>query len=64
MNDYTQDKAEMQLDIERMQREVREEKEKRKVLKEMELFVLDKSLRESAVGQLRGIHHREQVENL
>ena len=54
MSNCTQDKAEMQLDIERMQLEVREEKEKRKALKEMELFVLDNSLRESTVGQLRG----------
>ena len=49
---------EMREDIERiiecMQREIREEKEKRKALKEMELFVLDNSLRESTVGQLRG----------
>ena len=54
MNGDTQGKVEMHLDIERMKREVREEKEKRKVLKEMELFVLDNSLRESTVGQLRG----------
>ena len=54
MNGYTQDKVEMHLDIERMKREAREEKEKRKTLKEMELFVLDNSLRESTVGQLRG----------
>ena len=48
------DKVEMRMDIERMQREIREEKEKRKALKDMELFVLDNSLRESTVGQLRG----------
>jgi len=48
------DKVEMRMDIERMQREIREEKQKRKALKEMELFVLDNSLRESTVGQLRG----------
>jgi len=40
--------------IERMQRKIDEEKEKRKVLREMDLFVLDNSLRESTVGQLRG----------
>ena len=40
--------------IERMQRKIDDEKEKRKVLREMELFVLDNSLRESTVGQLRG----------
>ena len=54
MNGYTQDKVEMRLDIERMKREVREAKDSRKALKEMELFVLDNSLRESTVGQLRG----------
>ena len=40
--------------IQRMQRKIDEEKEKRKNLKEMDLFVLDNSLRESTVGQLRG----------
>ena len=54
MNGNALDKVEMRMDIERMQREIREEKEKRHVLKEMELFVLDNSLRESTVGQLRG----------
>ena len=38
----------------RMQSKIHEEKEKRKVLKEVNLFVLDNSLRESTVGQLRG----------
>ena len=37
-----------------MQSKIHEEKEKRKGLKEMNLFVLDNSLRESTVGQLRG----------
>ncbi|XP_073244954.1 uncharacterized protein [Porites lutea] len=37
-----------------MQREIREQRGKREVLKNMELFVLDNSLRESTVGQLRG----------
>ena len=45
---------EIRLDIQRMQREIREQKGKREVLKNMELFVLDNSLRESTVGQLRG----------
>ena len=40
--------------IQRMNQEVNEVKEDRNVLKEMELFVLDNSLRESTVGQLRG----------
>ena len=38
----------------RMQSKIHEEKEKRKGLKELDLFVLDNSLRESTVGQLRG----------
>ena len=37
-----------------MQNDIQEETDKRKALKEMELFVLDNSLRESTVGQLRG----------
>ena len=37
-----------------MNQEINDVKEKRKSLKEMELFVLDNSLRESTVGQLRG----------
>ena len=45
---------EIRLDIQRMQREIREQKGKREVLNNMELFVLDNSLRESTVGQLRG----------
>ena len=40
--------------IQCMQMKIDEEKEKRKNLKEMDLFVLDNSLRESTVGQLRG----------
>ena len=40
--------------IGRMNQEINDVKEKRKSLKEMELFVLDNSLRESTVGQLRG----------
>ena len=37
-----------------MHKDIQDDKEKRKALKEMELFVLDNSLRESTVGQLRG----------
>ena len=48
------DKQELKRKVKRMHDEISEEKEKRKVLKEMELFVLDNSLRESTVGQLRG----------
>ena len=40
--------------IRRMHKDIQDDKEKRKALKEMELFVLDNSLRESTVGQLRG----------
>ena len=47
-------KEEFRSKIERMNREINEVKEDRKVLKQMELFVLDNSLRESTVGQLRG----------
>ncbi|CAH3030331.1 unnamed protein product [Porites evermanni] len=54
MNNSAQEKVEIRLDIQRMQREIREQKGKREVLKNMELFVLDNSLRESTVGQLRG----------
>ena len=48
------DKQELKRKVKRMHDEISEEKEKRKVLREMELFVLDNSLRESTVGQLRG----------
>lgn len=54
MNNSAQEKVEIRLDIQRMQREIREQKGKREVLNNMELFVLDNSLRESTVGQLRG----------
>ena len=40
--------------INRMNEDLREPKEQLKQLKELDLFVLDNSLRESAVGQLRG----------
>ena len=38
----------------RMNEDFREQNEKLKQLKELDLFVLDNSLRESTVGQLRG----------
>lgn len=38
----------------RMNKDVDEELDKRRVLSKMKLFVLDNSLRESTVGQLRG----------
>ena len=40
--------------IRRMNKDVDEELDKRRVLSKMKLFVLDNSLRESTVGQLRG----------
>ena len=43
-----------QKQIERMNKDFHEHNEKLKILKESELFVLDNSLRESTVGQLRG----------
>lgn len=54
MNEYAREKVEIRVEIQRMQREIREQKEKRKALQELDLFVLDNSLRESTVGQLRG----------
>ena len=43
-----------QSQINRMNEDFREQNEKLKQLKELDLFVLDNSLRESTVGQLRG----------
>ena len=43
-----------QAQINRMNEDFREHNEKLKQLKELDLFVLDNSLRESTVGQLRG----------
>ena len=43
-----------QAQINRMNEDFREQNEKLKQLKELDLFVLDNSLRESTVGQLRG----------
>ena len=40
--------------IKRMNKKIQEHNEKMKPIKEMELFVLDNSLRESTVAQLRG----------
>lgn len=40
--------------IRRMQKEIDDADEDNKVLKELDIFVLDNSLRESTVGQLRG----------
>ena len=40
--------------IQRMRKEEDDAKDLRKSLRTMELFVLDNSLRESTVGQLRG----------
>ena len=47
-------KEEFRSKIGRMNQEINDVRENRKSLKEMELFVLDNSLRESTVGQLRG----------
>ena len=43
-----------QAQLNRMNEDFREQNEKLKQLKELDLFVLDNSLRESTVGQLRG----------
>ena len=43
-----------QAQMNRMNEDFREQNEKLKQLKELDLFVLDNSLRESTVGQLRG----------
>ena len=40
--------------IKRMKEEIEHATDEKKALKNMELFVLDNSLRESTVGQLRG----------
>lgn len=44
----------IQQQIKRMHKELDEAADQKKALKNMELFVLDNSLRESTVGQLRG----------
>ena len=48
------DKKNFKRVIRRMNKDVDEELDKRRVLGKMKLFVLDNSLRESTVGQLRG----------
>ena len=48
------DKEKIGCSIKRMREDISEQREKKKKLKQMELFVLDNSLRESTVGQLRG----------
>ena len=48
------DKEMIARSIDRMHQDIDEQKDKRKALRQMELFVLDNSLRESTVGQLRG----------
>ena len=48
------DKEMIARSIDRMHQDIEEQKYKRKALRQMELFVLDNSLRESTVGQLRG----------
>ena len=48
------DKEMIARSIHHMHQDIEEQKDKRKALRQMELFVLDNSLRESTVGQLRG----------
>lgn len=48
------DKKNFKRVIRRMNKDVDEELDKRRDLSKMKLFVLDNSLRESTVGQLRG----------
>ena len=48
------DKEKIGSSIKRMGEDISEQREKKKKLRQMELFVLDNSLRESTVGQLRG----------
>ena len=48
------DKEMIARSIDRMHQDIDEQKDKRKALRQMELFVLDNPLRESTVGQLRG----------
>ena len=48
------DKEMIARSIDGMHQDIEEQKDKRKALRQMELFVLDNSLRESTVGQLRG----------
>ena len=47
-------KAQLKRKVQKMNEDIDEAKDKRKALRQIELFVLDNSLRESTVGQLRG----------
>jgi hypothetical protein len=48
------DKGHIQQQIKRMNEEIQHARQEKKNLAQNELFVLDNSLRESTVGQLRG----------
>ena len=48
------EKEQIQQQVKRMRGELEQVADEKKALKNMELFVLDNSLRESTVGQLRG----------
>ena len=48
------EKQQIQQQVKRMRGELEQVADEKKALKNMELFVLDNSLRESTVGQLRG----------
>ena len=50
----SEEKKHIQAQVKRMHEEIQHASEEKKNLKQNELFVLDNSLRESTVGQLRG----------
>ena len=50
----SEEKKHIQAQVKRMHDEIKHASEEKKNLKQNELFVLDNSLRESTVGQLRG----------
>ena len=50
----SEEKKHIQAQVKRMHEEIQHASEEKKNLKQKELFVLDNSLRESTVGQLRG----------
>ena len=54
MANKEQSKQEIQQQIQQMNKDIEDAKDYKKGLRQMELFVLDNSLRESTVGQLRG----------
>ena len=56
MSDHREmaEKQQIQQQVKRMRGELDQVADEKKALKNMELFVLDNSLRESTVGQLRG----------